>query len=251
MTSKPPDHRPAARRRRAPRGSGELLRGEIIAAARDCLNRLGSADAMSIRAVASHVGVTPPSIYLHFADKDALLDAVLVDLFTELDDVEQHAVAGVSQPLERLRQQGLAYVRFARSSPEYYRLATMNVRTEAGDVDAILGTSAFTHFLGTVGECIDAGIFASGDPLPIALELWAAAHGIASLLVAKPYLPWGDPEVFADRVLRSAAMGRAVGDLIGDPGPAQFSAWLDAAKADATAAKSAPKPRRRRAQPAG
>jgi AcrR family transcriptional regulator len=207
-----------------------LLRGEIIAAARDCLNRLGSADAMSIRAVASHVGVTPPSIYLHFADKEALLDAVLVDLFTELDDVMQQAAAGVEHPLERLRQQGLAYVRFARSSPEYYRLATMSVRTEAGNVDAILGTAAFTHFLATVGECMDEGIFAPGDPLPIALELWAAAHGIASLLVAKPYLPWGDPELVADHVLRAAAIGHAVADLIGDPDCAQFSAWLAAAQ---------------------
>ena len=246
MTSKP-----AARRRRSPKGSGERLRGEIIAAARECLTRLGNADAVSIRAVAAHVGVTPPSIYLHFADKEALLDAVLVDLFTELDDVMQQAAAGIDDPLERLRQHGLAYVRFARSSPEYYRLATMAVRTEAGNVDSILGTAAFTHFNATVVDCMDAGIFAKGDPLPVALELWAAAHGIASLLVAKPYLPWGDTEVFADRVLRSAAMGRAVGDLIGDPGPAQFSAWLDAAKADATAAKSAPTPRRRRAQPAG
>jgi AcrR family transcriptional regulator len=231
VTSNPSVRRPAARRRRAPRGSGELLRGEIIAAARDCLNRLGSADAMSIRAVASHVGVTPPSIYLHFADKEALLDAVLVDLFTELDDVMQQAVAGISHPLERLRQQGLAYVRFARSSPEYYRLATMNVRTEAGNVDAILGTAAFTHFLGTVSECMDAGIFTPGDPLPIALELWAAAHGIASLLVAKPYLPWGDPEVVAEHVLRASAIGHAVADLIGDPDCPQFSAWLAAEQA--------------------
>ena len=30
---------------------------------------------MSIRAVAERVGVSTPSIYLHFADKDALLDA--------------------------------------------------------------------------------------------------------------------------------------------------------------------------------
>jgi AcrR family transcriptional regulator len=229
---------PGARRRRAPRGSGERLRGEIIAAARHCLNHLGSADAMSIRAVASHVGVTPPSIYLHFADKEALLDAVLVDLFGELDDVMVRAGDGVDEPLERLRQQGLAYVRFARNSPEYYRLATMNMRSEAGNVDAILGTSAFTHFLAAVGDCIGAGIFA-GEPLPIALELWAAAHGIASLLVAKPYLPWGDPELVADRVLRAAAMGHAVADLIGDPDCSRFAAWLTAEQAS------------RRAQPAG
>ncbi len=218
--------KPTARRHRSPKGSGEQLRGEIIAAARECLTELGSADAVSIRAVAAHVGVTPPSIYLHFADKDALLDAVAADLFTDIGEAIRQAGEGVEHPLERLRRQGLACVRFARANPECYRLVTMNFRTEAGDVDEVLGTSAFLYIHATVLDCMDAGIFARGDPLPLVLELWAAAHGIASLFVAKPFLPWGDLEVVADRVLRAAAIGHAVMDLTGDPDAEQFSAWL-------------------------
>lgn len=67
---------PLTRRRRAPRGSGVYLRDEILDAATQLLLDTGHAKAVSIRAVAQRVGVTPPSIYLHFADKDALLDAV-------------------------------------------------------------------------------------------------------------------------------------------------------------------------------
>jgi AcrR family transcriptional regulator len=215
-----------ARRRRAPRGSGELLRGEIIAAARECLVRHGSADAVSIRAVATHVGVTPPSIYLHFTDKDALLDAVAADMFVHIDEAMRQAAEGVAHPLERLRRQGLACVRFAVENAEVYRLAMMSVRSVAGDVDAVLGTAGFERINTTIVECMDAGIFAKGDPLPIALELWAAAHGIASMLIAKPYLPWGDPDKVSERVLRAAAIGHAVADLIGDPDPAEFAAWL-------------------------
>jgi AcrR family transcriptional regulator len=218
--------KPTARRRRSPKGSGEQLRGEIIAAARVCLTELGSADAVSIRAVAAHVGVTPPSIYLHFADKEALLDAVAADLFADIGEAMREAGAGVDNPLERLRQQGLACVRFARANPECYRLATMNVRDHAGDVDEVLGASAFQYISETVLDCMNAGIFARADPLPIVLELWAAAHGIASLLIAKPFLPWGDPDLVADRVLRAAAIGHAVVDKIGDPDVEQFSAWL-------------------------
>ena len=214
------------RRRRAPRGSGELLRGEIIAAARECLVQHGSADAVSIRAVAAHAGVTPPSIYLHFADKDSLLDAVAADMFVDIGEAMRQAADGVDQPLERLRRQGLACVRFAVDNAEVYRLAMMSVRTEAGNVDAVFGRAAFERINATIVECMDAGIFARGDPIPIALELWAAAHGIASMLIAKPYLPWGDPDEVSDRVLRAAAIGHAVSDLIGDPDPAQFTAWL-------------------------
>jgi AcrR family transcriptional regulator len=215
------------RRRRAPRGSGELLRGEIIAAARDCLVQHGNADAISIRAVAAHAGVTPPSIYLHFTDKEALLDAVAADMFADIGATMHEAAEGVDHPLERLRRQGLACVRFARENPEVYRLATMHVRTWAGSSDEVLRGSGFDQISATIVDCMRAGIFAERDPMPLALELWAAAHGIAALLIAKPYLPWGDPEVIAEHVLRAAAMGHAVVDLLGgDPSVAEFVAWL-------------------------
>ena len=69
----------------AARGRGEDLRGEIVAATKELLAEAADSDAVSIRAVAEAVGVTPPSIYLHFADKNQLLEAVVVDVFAELD----------------------------------------------------------------------------------------------------------------------------------------------------------------------
>ena len=63
----------ASRRTRARRGEGERLREEILDAAERLLIETGNRDAVSIRAVAEAVGVTPPSIYLHFADKTELL----------------------------------------------------------------------------------------------------------------------------------------------------------------------------------
>jgi hypothetical protein len=63
--------------------------------------------------------------------------------------------------------------------------------------------------------------------LPLTLDLWTAAHGLASLMIAKPYLPWGDQEAVANRVLRAAALGHAAADLIGDdPGPDEVTEWL-------------------------
>lgn len=215
---------PKTTRRRAARGSGEQLRGEILAAARTLLARTGSADAVSIRAVAEMVGVTSPSIYLHFADKQALLDAVLSDVFAELDE-QMNAGPTDVHPLERLCQQGMAYVRFALASPEHYRLAVSSVRTEPGDVDIVLQTAAFEHFRQTVEDCMQAGVFAKGDPIPVAIDLWAAAHGIVSLLIAKPYLPWGDKEAVAYRILRAAGIGRSVADYLDSPDPDQYAEW--------------------------
>ncbi len=223
----------ARQRRRAPRGSGEQLKADIVEAAKDLLAVSADSTAVSIRAVADKVGVTPPSIYLHFVDKDALIEAVVADVFAELDAAMVAAGAGFANPLARLRAYGLAYIRFAVAHPEHYRVATMehcalgDGQVEASELDRTLRDAAFAHLRETVEACMDEGIFARADSFVITLQMWAAAHGIASLLVAKPYLPWGDLDVMADQVLCAAASGRVLADRLGvDATPEGLRAWV-------------------------
>ena len=203
------------KRRRAPRGSGEQLRDEILDATTELLLETGNAKAVSIRSVAQHVGVTPPSIYLHFADKDALLDAVCARYFEKLDEEMQNAAAGQPSAIDILRAQGLAYVRFAVKTPELYRIATMGEGRPGSDVDVALNSAAFVHLRTTVGALMAEGVYPPGEATDYAMELWTVAHGIASLLISRPYLPWGDVEAFADRVLRSTVCGQVVSGAIG------------------------------------
>lgn len=214
-------------RRRAPRGSGDRLRGEILDAATELLLETGHAKAVSIRAVAQRVGVTSPSIYLHFADKDALLDAVCARYYEKLDAEMQQAAVGQSSAIEVLRAQGHAYVRFALATPELYRIAAMGEDRPGSDVDAVLASSAFTHMRASVQALMDEGIYQPGDPTTAALELWSVAHGVAALLIAKPRLPFGAVEEFTDRVLRAVCAGHIVVGLAGaDATPAQLIDWL-------------------------
>src|SRR5438309_1238072 len=128
-------------RRRASRGSGEQLRAEIVTATKDLLARSGDLDSVSIRAVADAVGVTSPSIYLHFADKDELIEAVVGDVFAELDAAMLAAAKAEEKPLDRLCAYGVAYVQFALDHPEHYRIATMSSlgKTEgAGHIDHVI-----------------------------------------------------------------------------------------------------------------
>ena len=191
------------------------MRDEILDAATDLLLNTGHAKAVSIRLVAERVGVTPPSIYLHFQDKDTLLDAVCARYFDKLDDEMQRVSAAQSSNVEVLRAQGLTYIWFATENPELYRIATMGEWRSDSDVDAALANSAFAHIRATVQALIDEGTFASGDPAGVALEFWSAAHGVAALLIAKPHLPFGDVEAFADRVLRAVFAGNMVTGLVG------------------------------------
>jgi AcrR family transcriptional regulator len=209
------------KRRRAPRGSGEHLREEILDATTDLLIETGHAKAVSIRSLAQRVGVTPPSIYLHFADKDALLDAVCARYFEQLDEVMQRVAADQPSTIDRLRAQGLAYVRFAMKTPELYRIATMGEGRPGSDVDVTLNSSAFVHMRTSIDSLIEEGIYPPGDSTMAALELWTVVHGVAALLISRPYLPFGDVEAFADRVMRSACAGHIVTATIGLDTPPQ------------------------------
>lgn len=227
MSVQPLGDSPDSRRRRAPRGAGDLLRDEIIDATTELLLATGNAKSVSIRAVAQRVGVTPPSIYLHFDDKDTLLDAVCARYFEKLDEEMQRAAADQTSTLEVLRAQGRAYIRFAIDTPQLYRIAAMGESRAGSEVDSALTSSAFIHMRASVQVLMDEGIYAPADPTDVALELWTAAHGIAALMIAMPHLPFGEVEEFTDRVMGALCCGQIIlGRLPADASPEETVRWL-------------------------
>ena len=202
--------RTAARRRRAPRGEGDKLRDEILTATERLLVAKGSVDNVSIRAIADAVGVTPPSIYMHFADKDVLVNAVCERLFAELDRVSAGAVRGTSDPIKALRSMGRAYVRFGLEHPEEYRILFMSKElppNRESYLERLKGLTGFNHLVAAVERCMDAEVFAPGDPFAVACTLWAGVHGMTSLMIAKPSFPW--PKNFVDRGIDTLCLGFA------------------------------------------
>src|SRR5437763_13307692 len=93
----------ASRRPRNPQGQGCRLRTELIEAADRLLSRSGDVEGLSLRAVAREAGIATPSIYLHFADKRALVRAVLEARFQELAGAVRAAVTTASGPAACLR----------------------------------------------------------------------------------------------------------------------------------------------------
>jgi len=194
-------------RERSPRGQGAALRGEVLSAAMDLLRETGSEESVSLRAVAARVGVSVPSIYLHFADKQALLDAVCAEVFDALHVRMKEASADAPDAWQGLRRQGVAYVHFALANPEHYRIVMMGRATSLSPADEI-ASGAFAHLLDTVSRCVALGVL-EGDPVQLGLQLWAAAHGIAALLIAKPMFPWPPVEELIDNTICAAGLGLA------------------------------------------
>ena len=91
-----------------------------------------------------------------------------------------------------------------------------------------LNSSAFLHLRKSVEGLIAEGVYPPGDPTVAALQLLTAAHGVAALLISKPYLPWGDVEEFADQTLSAACLRHVVLGLVrgNDATPQQTVDWL-------------------------
>jgi AcrR family transcriptional regulator len=83
-------------------------------------------DGFSLRGVAKRAGVTPPAVYRHFADKDALLAAIAIECGERLGAAVAVAVAQEKgNSLARFRAVGIAWVQFAVAHPEHFRALTV------------------------------------------------------------------------------------------------------------------------------
>jgi AcrR family transcriptional regulator len=200
------------RRPRLPRGEGRQLRDEILAATEKLLLETGSVQAVSIRAVADRVGVTPPSIYRHFADKAALIFDVCVRHFTAIEDFLRARSDTVDDPIDRLAALGRAYMEFGLANPEPYRIMFMtrpDVVPTAYHGDVLAESAAFGLLRDCVQAAIDAGRLRPelDDAFRVSLGLWARVHGLTSLYLSRPDLAWPEDGTFFDEYAASCLVG--------------------------------------------
>jgi hypothetical protein len=76
-------------------------------------------------------------------------------------------------------------------------------------VDRLRDAAAFGHLVEHVSKCVDAGLI-GGNPLFVSLGVWAAVHGLTSLLISKPEFPWPDIDAMIDHLCRTQIHGLAI-----------------------------------------
>lgn len=197
-------------RQRSARGEGDVVRDEILDAAEALLLEHGHPDHVGMRAVADAVGVSPPTIYRHFADKDTLLFEVCSRRFDDLEAELLEASADLPEPVERLEAMGRAYVAFGLERQEAYRvLFGEKVEIPEGvDIDALAGLRSFRLLVDVLQEGIDAGAFVTADPWETAVAIWAAIHGLVMIVATTPdWFPLPPEEAMVDRTLRLVMEG--------------------------------------------
>lgn len=176
-------------------------RAQIIRAAKELFGE-GGIEHVSMRNIARRVGITQAAIYQHFEDKAAILFAVAEDFFNELIVAMQAAIAGENDPIEQFKRTMRSYVETGLARPEVYRLIFMTdisglVRTAhrvpPGQEDQLRpskGTVAFGMLHERIQALMASGHIRKDDPDAVAEALWAAGHGIVSLLITHAKFPW-------------------------------------------------------------
>ncbi len=166
-------------RERSPRGEGARLRDDLVSAARDLLVVPEDQAPFSLRSVAKAVGVSPAAVYRHFASAEELVEAVIADQNDCLRDaLGEGSIAELGQ---RYAQWGLAnrgsYVLLFESAD---RLAH-----RGGP-----GTPGWDMVEGLAARLAHERSITAEEGTVLAIRLWTVLHGIVSLRIHKPDLPW-------------------------------------------------------------
>ncbi|AHB05102.1 MULTISPECIES: TetR/AcrR family transcriptional regulator [Pandoraea] len=184
---------------------GDLRRALLdagIALARD-----GGPDAVILREATRRAGVVPNAAYRHFANRQALLDAVRAASLAALAVGIEREIAALDAPLQDtvaharavLRAVGIGYLHFARAQPGLFRTAfapSENVRSAGGPEKAgASGLNPFELLGAALDGMVAAGIIDAGQRPGAEYLAWAAVHGLAVLVIDGPLRDLPDDQV--------------------------------------------------------
>jgi AcrR family transcriptional regulator len=179
----------------------EEIRRKILDAAHDLFAREGY-ERVTMRRIAEAIEYSPTTIYNHFEDKDDLVQSLCDEDFARLLGALQ-AEQPPADPIEQIRQLGLAYARFGVDYPNHYRFMFMtpgkfeHIHELSGS-----GQQAFGLLHSAVEKAISRGVFRPGNADAMAQVLWASLHGVVALLITLRPPHWPHAPAVPDLVAR-------------------------------------------------
>jgi AcrR family transcriptional regulator len=188
------------------------LRRVILDAAREIFAREGY-ESFSMRRLATTIEYSPGSIYLHFKNKEELFETLVEESFERLLQALKKIKNGGAEddPAETLKKGMRAYVDFGLRNPNDYRFAFLLRRPVVKRPYRV--HPAFDTMRYMVGRCVEEKRFRAVDVETTSQALWAAIHGITSLLIQRPTFPWVGKKQVIEQVIDNA-----VDSLMAAPG---------------------------------
>lgn len=156
------------------------LKETLLDAAETLIAQRGPAG-LSLSEMARMAGVSTAAIYRHYADLGALIGAVARRGFEDFSLRLRAAGAASGNGPAGFRGMGAAYLAFARARPGAYAAMFSSTITQTDPELIRAGEAAFqTLVQGLAGALAGAGV-AAQEGLPLAVQIWSLAHGVATL----------------------------------------------------------------------
>lgn len=148
---------------------------QILIAAAGLLEKDGI-EAITTRAVCQAAGVTAPTLYHHFGDKDGLLRAV-VARGVETFIAHKRANRQTTDAMADLKRGWNGWIAFALERPKLFRLVIESTRSDpSASQEAFVIMRAIVERLAIEGRL-------TTDADTAARTIWAASHGVVTLLM--------------------------------------------------------------------
>ena len=166
------------------RRGGRDLRSELLRTSRELLDEAGPS-ALSMREVARRAGCTHQAPYHYFANREAILAALVREGFDELADMlaAAHEGLGNADLHAILVASGNAYVEFALRHPGVFRVM---FRPDVCDPErfpeVVQAGERARHELARLARAM----MGDGAQLEAEVLIWSGVHGLASLLLDGP-----------------------------------------------------------------
>jgi AcrR family transcriptional regulator len=168
---------------------------------------------VTMRELATALGVSAMTPYRYFRDKDDILAAVRARAFDRFADALEKAYAKPGTTVERAIAKRDAYVRFALEEPASYRLMFDLSQPSEGDYPDLVRAIARARAQMTehVRVLVEEGLF-SGDSELIGHVFWTVLHGAVTLHLANKLSPQYKlvPQYGIDQIVAEAM--RALGE---------------------------------------
>jgi len=159
------------------------LRTSLISHAMNAVASEGL-EKVSLRGLASEIGVSPSAVYHHFADKRALVDALCDETAELLAKHMRTALSSVEGSTDetarrRFTVMGETYIAFAQANRNLF-LATFGSapRTQPAE-----DTSPFNLLLVLLDELESRALLRPGIREGLELVVWSMAHGLSMLVI--------------------------------------------------------------------
>ncbi len=190
------------------------LRRKIITASLE-LGTAAGEEGVTMRGIASKLGVSATALYQHFEGKAAILREIRLygvdQLWAALAPARE-----IEDPRGRAVGMGERYVEFAISNPWLYVVLTQHDQIDWAQLDpeeVLRMTRPLVLVRETLADGKERGMWADLDVELGAFRMWAAMHGMCSLMISgriseqHPVFPVRDKSAYVRQFIESLVAG--------------------------------------------